>query len=768
MDLRPGAAGSALDHAGAVRGEMKPINRRTFLSGGTAAGVLTSLDFPAALRGAETAQGTAEPTGGSAAIDFRFAPSEFQSTVCFPCDPYKTVIGKYGDLRYDFPASLFAGIDQFDTVVEFTLAGMLGEKWVRQWMEAPNIAILHTLLERPAAELELIAFATRREGEGRVDNVLMEIRAKAGDVIAAPRVRIRSCTPYRLGPNAGRVNQVFRDKDETPWMVCIPQNAYPGNGDLLWRGAQDGYELFLEHGTAQKNNPMRVLFRMPQKDSTGKVDTSVSPDELLSEVRKWWSNWNAFEGKVAWSLPSARGDFLTACARNIQQAQEVKDGMLVFEVGPTVYRGMWIVDGNFILEAARYLGYDHAADQGLLSEWKRQVSSGQIIASAGEEHYKDTAIAMFTVVRACELKQDWSLMRHLAPQVGHAIEFLIDLRNEGRKGNSPNGQYGILPPGFADGGLGGIHYEFTNTLWALAGLRAVAHANEKLQLTDLSRAAAFYQELRSAFAAAAQDQMVTDPRGFRYLPMVMRQDPIMQENSWDKPQPQTCQWALSQTIFPGEVFANDSPMVRGHVALMQACTREDVPADTGWIHHGGVWNYNAAFVAEVYLWAGLYGWAHRTFTGYLNHASPLHAWREEQPLQQSLLSMVWGDMPHNWASAECIRYLRHMLVLEDGQKLRLLDGVAPSDLEERRGFTVTETPTRFGRVSLDVQPAGLRGWKAHFTRRQGPPPESVEIRSSLASGVELARIDGAAMRRNESGTVTVDPTAEEWTAAWQG
>jgi hypothetical protein len=260
--------------------------------------------------------------------------------------------------------------------------------------------------------------------------------------------------------------------------------------------------------------------------------------------------------------------------------------------------------------------------------------------------------------------------------------------------------------------------------------------------------------------------MVTDPRGFRYLPMLMREDPAMHLDAWDRPRPQTCQWALSQTIFPGEVFATDSPIVRGHVALMQACTQEDVPADTGWLHHGGVWNYNAAFVAEVYLWAGLRDWAHRTFTGYLNHASPLHAWREEQPLRDALISMFWGDMPHNWASAECIRYLRHMLVLEDGRNLRLLEGVLPVDLAERKAFTVTETPTRFGRVSLDVQPAGTRGWKAHFVRIEGAAPAAIELRSSLAPGAALSRVDGAALRKGANGQAILDPESREWTAYW--
>jgi hypothetical protein len=130
---------------------------------------------------------------------------------------------------------------------------------------------------------------------------------------------------------------------------------------------------------------------------------------------------------------------------------------------------MWIVDGNFLLEAERYLGYDQAADEGLRSEWSKQAQSGQIIAESGGEHWKDTAIAMFTLVRQCELKQDWTFFRELEPNVVHALEFLISLRDQARSGPSINGRYGLLAPGFADGGIGGVRSEFTNTVWTLGG-----------------------------------------------------------------------------------------------------------------------------------------------------------------------------------------------------------------------------------------------------------------------------------------------------------
>lgn len=744
---------------------MNSFNRRAFLAGGAAAGLLAGFELPTSSGGEPAIDRV--PAAANSKVDFRFSPSDFQSTICFPDDPCKTVLGKFGDLRYDFPADIFAAIDQFGTVVEFSVAGMGQDTWLQQRMEAPGVPIVHTRLQRNGADIELTAFATRRDGEGRVDNVLLEIAPNAGDLIAAPKVRLRSCKNYRLGENTGAVANVYREEMKTPWMICIPQDSSIVTGELSWNKEESSYTLVLGHGQAKRNRPIRVLFRFPQDVDDRKLDNAAMADELLAEVRAWWRNWHAFGEPVDWSLPAEHGNFLVSCARNIQQAREVKDGMLVFEVGPTVYRGMWIVDGNFLLEAARYLGYDDAADKGLLSEWNHQVSNGQIIASAGKEHWKDTAIAMFTLVRACELKQDWGLLRQLSPKVGHAIEFLIGLRNEARKGDSPNGKYGLLAPGFPDGGIGGIHFEFTNTVWALAGLRSIVRANESLRLADLNRAAGFYQELRAALEKAAGEQMVSDERGFRYLPMLMREDPAMHADSWNRPRPQTSQWALSHTIFPGDVFPKDHPIVRGHIALMQACTQEDIPAETGWIHHEGVWNYNAPFVAEVYLWAGLRDWAHRTFAGYLNHASPLHAWREEQPLQKALIGGQWGDMPHNWASAECIRYLRHMLILEDDRGLRLLEGVLPPDLRARQRYAIQNTPTRFGRVSFQLEPLAAREWKAHFLRSGGQAPQTLELPASLAPGAELSKVSGASMRKGNNGKMLIDPAATEWTAYWK-
>ncbi len=369
--------------------------------------------------------------------------------------------------------------------------------------------------------------------------------------------------------------------------------------------------------------------------------------------------------------------------------------------------------------------------------------------AAVPEHYKDAAIAMFSTVRQCELSTDWSDFRELKPQIARAAAFLEAMRDKGRAEDSPAGRYGLLAQGFADGGFTKGN-EFTNPLWSLAGLQAATQADGGPSRNGLERAAKFYSELRIAFEAAAKQEMVHHPAGFDFLPMVMKADPAWQRSEWERPRLQAAQWALSHAIYPGRVFEQNHPVVRGHNALMQWCTQEDVPAETGWLPHGGLWTYDAAFVAHAYLWSGERAWARRTFHGFLNHASPLYCWREEQPLRGSNVAGYVGDMPHNWASAECILYLRHILALEDGSALRLLEGIGTQELALRQPFRVKQTPTRFGRLNLELTPRGT-GWRLKFERGPGPAPLSVRVPAMLAGlklkGVQTGRCEARSHQR---------------------
>jgi len=721
-----------------------------------------------ALVAAET--GTPAP---ATPIDFRYAPLSYQTAYCFPDDPHKSLVGNRGELRIGHPGQ-GKPLEYFAAIVEFSVAGMESDRLVKQSLESPSVPIVHTVLERPTLTIELTAFATNRPQEGRVDNVIAEFRARTAAVRAVPTVSIATSeelTSSRLGDRNAQVKK----KDGSVFLLadCPLQRTDLGHGVLLAAPVRTASSaaparLAAPVRTASSATPARLFLRFPQEGQPADrlADGLADPDGMLAEARAWWNRWKPYGGKLKWKLAGRYQEFVDACARNIQQAREIRDGRKTFQVGPTVYRGLWIVDGNFLLEAARYLGYDEEAQQGLAATWAHQREDGGVFAAVQGPFWKDTGIAMFTLVRQAELSQDWSYFRSMTPNLLRAAQFLEKMRDRSIQEGGTNGKYRILPAGIGDGGLGGTKHEFTNTIWALAGLRATAQAAERLGLAEFAPVQKFYDELREDCFRAARQEMRRHPKGFQFLPMLTRDDPGWSApDEWDRPRLQVAQWALSHAIYPGLVFPREDPVVAGHVALMQACTEEDVPIETGWLPHEGLWTYNAPFAAHVYLWAGVPAWASRTFTGFLNHASPLYCWREEMPLRRSAVATYIGDMPHNWASAECVLYLRHMFALEDGGALRLLTGLTGQELSQKGRWALEQTPTRFGRLDLGLAPAD-GGWRLEFARGSGPAPEQVVLPRRLAGRYTLAEVKGASSRQSGE-SVTVDPGAASWSCRWK-
>src|ERR1700728_3014252 len=202
-----------------------PLDRRQFVtalvfSGAAAAAPTISIeDDPSASRSHFSPEASLQNPQHST-TDFRYAPHHQQSTICFPDDPKKTIVGQAGEMRYGFGKSLSAGMENFSTVIEFSLAGFQDERVLRQWIESPSIPIVHTLIDRPAATLELIAFATERAGEGRVDNVLLSIRSKNGSVALVPKLHIRTCEKLELESYTAPTATVSTPGSKSPLLVA--------------------------------------------------------------------------------------------------------------------------------------------------------------------------------------------------------------------------------------------------------------------------------------------------------------------------------------------------------------------------------------------------------------------------------------------------------------------------------------------------------------------------------------------------------------------
>lgn len=421
----------------------------------------------------------------------------------------------------------------------------------------------------------------------------------------------------------------------------------------------------------------------------------LAPNSLASVVKArsaaetWWNQDAGLPyGRIRVPDPAAQA-LLDSCIRNIYQAREIKSGLPAFQVGPTCYRGLWVVDGSFLLEAATYLGREREVRAGIkyLMGFQRKDGSFMLI----DGHWKETGIVLWAVTRHAELTGDDAWLRENWPALRRAVAAIRAMRGMPAAG-SPN--EGLTPDGFSDGGLAEQVPEYTNVYWTLAGLRAIADAAERLRLEpDAADMKAEYDLWMVNFRKAAARDMLTDAHGNRCLPIRMaRREGIPVQKA---------QWAFLHAVFPGRVFEPRDPLVLGNMAMLAAVEKEGLVLDTGWLKDG-LWNYFGSFYAHAWLWLGQGAKSAETLYAFANHASPLMCWREEH-MPQGAGSGFVGDMPHNWASAEFIRLARHSLALERGSELHLLEGLPQSWLKPGAVSELDNAPTSFGPLSMRLQ-----------------------------------------------------------------
>jgi hypothetical protein len=114
-----------------------------------------------------------------------------------------------------------------------------------------------------------------------------------------------------------------------------------------------------------------------------------------------------------------------------------------------------------------------------------------------------------------------------------------------------------------------------------------------------------------------------------------------------------------------------------------------------------------------------------------------------------------------------------MLALEDGQSLRLLEGITAAEIVSSgshsgsgsEAYVLQDSPTRFGRINLTFEAAGMRGWHLQFERAHGPIPVSITIPETVAD-LHFENISGAPYKRG-AGRIEVDPKAARWDAFWK-
>jgi len=468
-------------------------------------------------------------------------------------------------------------------------------------------------------------------------------------------------------------------------------------------------KLLFEEKTLAPGQEFRVLLTLHQ----GRNASAQTPESSASRERdravKYWQRVDLPYDRI--TVPDADVQaLLDACIRNIYQAREIKNERPAFQVGPTCYRGTWAADGPFILEAVTYLGRAGETRAGL----EQQIDEDQ--GPGGVAFSKKSGLRLWMVWRHAQLTGDRAWLQAVWPRVEREVDQIIEYRRA-TMDDPKQANYGLMPIGFGDGGLGGKHREYTNIYWTLAGLKAAIEMAAQL---DKPRRAwqTEYDDYWKTFDRARNRDKLADAFGNVYVPVTM---------TGEAPQlPQRGAWAFLQSIFPGRIFDADDKLTLGTMAMLDATEKEGLIYGTGWLPEG-VWNYAASFYGHAHLWLGHGRKAAATLYAFGNHASPLLCWREEQNLV-GRAERYCGDMPHNWASAEFIRLARHLLILERGRELHLLEGLPAAWARPGSRTELKQIPTSFGEMSLslEVRPDGdAAHLKVELPRRE--PCERVAV-----------------------------------------
>jgi hypothetical protein len=668
-------------------------------------------------------------------IDFRYAPAESWTAICHEDDEHKTLVSGEGALMYGYRRGIW-NMYRFDRTVEFSIAGDGPCIAVGQDTETASNALVETVRSYCSSVLRLVTFRHWREGRA-FDVVRWEIENTASekDTLKALQIEIFDHDAFFTSGPEGASPRIYAvpDREQAAVEWWYDRNEPEA---LSWV-APAGAVLIRSHpqplAAAQPSGfrPIPAFSTVPVEIAPGgrlsgvlvvpldgldvpELDDTWLAVALASERKHWSSLWP--EGLPIQVPDEGVQAMLDASARNMLQARARRNDRYVFEVGPTLYRDFWVADGYFMLEAVRYLGLADQADEALAVLETHVQDDGSIVALQDVGHTKETAIAIAMLVRQAELAGEIARLDDWWERISRAVEHIAALHVSTLDLPESSSCRGLMPAAFPDGGAAGRRCEYTTVLWCLAGLRAVAQTAQRLGRPEAQRYSAAYAQLRSAFDAHAEQNLEPLAEGHRYLPMLLEGNahhtrPEVKATAPEEAvRPETATWAFAHAIYPGEIFSPDDSLVQDFIYLLDSRDDEEqIPATTGWLPYRAVWSYYASFAAHVFLWAGQPAKAIEYLYGFANHAAPTRVWREEQGLHGSGQTLINGDMPHNWASAEFVRLVRNLLAFERGEELQLLPAVPEHWLHHGKDIRL-DTPTRFGRVRLTVkatQPGGV-------------------------------------------------------------
>ena len=481
-----------------------------------------------------------------------------------------------------------------------------------------------------------------------------------------------------------KINDLVRIGDETVLRTS-------SHIDNVISDSSNAYQIVMKPITlnaGEEKNIAITLSRFFDPKNAYSATIATTKKEQATAISWWQKN---CPSTAAISVPD-RGvqGVVESCLRNIFQSRDIRKGNKSFHVGPTEYRGLWLADGSFLLEVATMLGYikDVRSCIDYLTNFQLPDGGFEMIKT----FHKENGLVLFMLTRHAMLTQDKKWLADNWGVIQGCIKRINYLRDMAMQ-DSSKPYYTLLPDGNIDGGIQHGN-DYSNTEWCLSGMKWAIDAARWLGKND--DAATWqkqYDDFYSKFMKMAVKDVRKDDHGNPYLP-------VMIHNEQDQ-LPQRGQWAFCQSVYPGQIFdtsATGHTIAKETIDMLASHKVEGLVFTTGWMEDG-LWTYFTSFYAHALQWLGEGKEVPQLLYDFGNHSSPTLVWREEQkPLGKGNNEV--GDMPHNWASAEFIRMVVHMIQLDHGSELHLFEGLPKQWARAGATTKLSGIRTPFGRIDL--------------------------------------------------------------------
>jgi hypothetical protein len=547
--------------------------------------------------------------------------------------------------------------------------------WIFPRGRTPNAdALIRGELSQQA---ELYFDCGREEEKWRQGKRLDVLAGKFMGKETIPQVIIRSGRQFTYDGRSGVLLM-----DNRPYLATRPKalSAHEQNG--MWK-------IALPSGT--KSAEVYVLNGQWELSDIPKLPT-------IAAARKGAVDFWTIHAKIPKSriiVPdSALQYILNANVRNFYQIAETVDGHRQFQPGPSVYRGLWLHDAIWHLSAALYLRDFRSVREELQGILPYQLPTGQLKVMAPYPMNRESPLLVYIMYRYARFANDKNWLTNNWTRFENALGWLEQLRSTTLADSTSKG-YGLFPPGFADGGLGGVEYEYGSVYWGLIGFKAGVEAARWVGKQNLAaRWEKQFAELMSSFRNAARKDLRRDPGGNAYLPMKVgdtsRTTPAQQAN-----------WGMLDGQGIGNLFDPREELVTGTLGMLDRELVEGLPPSTGWLKDG-IWPFFGTLQGIAETYQRNYKEAHRILYAVANHTSSLGTWVEEQ-LPRTLGTRTTGDGSNATASSLFIKLIRRLIIIERQDTLDLLAGIPASWYRPRAFLALNDAPTLFGHIQLRLR-----------------------------------------------------------------